>query len=159
MAGAVLCTLKARLDSSMVSVLLDHSEAKIVFIDYKLLEIARGALDLLAKTNTKPPVLVLIREWDDSSPTKFVGTVEVETILYGHQAVLEVAVVARPDNHWGQTPCAFVKLKQGFEELPRTSTGKDTEVYIERKSKSHSQPLIMYYLEFLKAANYLSMLH
>nr|XP_016467093.1 PREDICTED: probable acyl-activating enzyme 2 [Nicotiana tabacum] len=32
-------------------------------------------------------------------------------------AVVEAAVVARPDNHWGQTPCAFVKLKEGFDEI------------------------------------------
>ncbi|KAK3413693.1 hypothetical protein EUGRSUZ_I02237 [Eucalyptus grandis] len=42
-----------------------------------------------------------------------ISTVEVETVLYSHPAVLEAAVVARPDNHWGQTPCAFVKLKEG----------------------------------------------
>ncbi|PKI18331.1 hypothetical protein CRG98_049395, partial [Punica granatum] len=79
-----------------------------------------------------------------------ISSVEVETVLYSHPAVLEAAVVARPDNHWGQTPCAFVKLKEGcqisdyeildfcrarlphymaprtvvFEDLPRTSTGK-----------------------------------
>ncbi|KAI4331362.1 hypothetical protein MLD38_029553 [Melastoma candidum] len=79
-----------------------------------------------------------------------ISTVEVETVLYSHPAVLEAAVVARPDKHWGQTPCAFVKLKEGrsasdqeiiefcrghlphymaprtvlFEDLPRTSTGK-----------------------------------
>ncbi|TXG59892.1 hypothetical protein EZV62_014465 [Acer yangbiense] len=33
-----------------------------------------------------------------------ISTVEVETVLFSHPAVLEVAVVARPDNHWGQTP-------------------------------------------------------
>ncbi|KAJ8544759.1 hypothetical protein K7X08_017342 [Anisodus acutangulus] len=46
-----------------------------------------------------------------------ISTVEVERTLYSHThpAVLEAAVVARPDNHWGQTPCAFVKLKEGFD--------------------------------------------
>ncbi|XP_010526841.1 PREDICTED: probable acyl-activating enzyme 2 [Tarenaya hassleriana] len=79
-----------------------------------------------------------------------VSTVEVERVLSGHRAVLEAAVVGRPDDHWGQTPCAFVKLKDGFDvkpeeiiefcrehlphymapktvvfsDLPRTSTGK-----------------------------------
>ena len=90
-----------------------------------------------------------------------ISTVEVETILYGHPAVLEAAVVARPDNHWGQTPCAFVKLKEGFdvdaqelirycrdhlphymapktvifEELPRTSTGKIQKFILREKAK------------------------
>ncbi|KAK4348008.1 hypothetical protein RND71_034347 [Anisodus tanguticus] len=46
-----------------------------------------------------------------------ISTVEVERTLYSHThpAVLEAAVVARPENHWGQTPCAFVKLKEGFD--------------------------------------------
>ncbi|KAE8693448.1 putative acyl-activating enzyme 2 [Hibiscus syriacus] len=82
MAGAILCTLNTRLDSAMVSVLLAHSEAKVLFVDHGLLEIARGALDLLAKTNTKPPILVLISERDDSSPTSIVpGTYEYESFL------------------------------------------------------------------------------
>ncbi|KAK2656878.1 hypothetical protein Ddye_009930 [Dipteronia dyeriana] len=91
-----------------------------------------------------------------------ISTVEVETVLYSHPAVLEVAVVARPDNHWGQTPCAFVKLKEGFvvdaqeiikfsrahlphfmaprtvifEDLPRTSTGKVQKFLLREKAKA-----------------------
>lgn len=79
-----------------------------------------------------------------------ISTIEVESVLYQHPAVLEAAVVARPDEQWGETPCAFVTLKQGeatkeeeiiefcrsrlahfkcpktvvFTELPKTSTGK-----------------------------------
>ncbi|KAI9165178.1 hypothetical protein LWI28_009225 [Acer negundo] len=44
-----------------------------------------------------------------------ISTVEVETVLVSHMAVLEVEIVARPDNHWGQTPCAFLKLKEVFD--------------------------------------------
>ncbi|KAF8377712.1 hypothetical protein HHK36_031096 [Tetracentron sinense] len=69
MAGAVLCTLNIRLDSAMVSVLLRHSEAKIIFVDYMFLELAREAINILSKTKTKPPLLVLISESDKSSPT------------------------------------------------------------------------------------------
>ncbi|KAL8476711.1 hypothetical protein ACS0TY_029130 [Phlomoides rotata] len=91
-----------------------------------------------------------------------ISTVEVETILYGHPAVLEVAVVARPDNYWGQTPCAFVKMKNGFElsskdiidfcrdrmphymapktvifeDLPKTSTGKIQKFILRDKAKA-----------------------
>ncbi|XP_030527026.1 2-methylpropanoate--CoA ligase CCL4-like [Rhodamnia argentea] len=39
------------------------------------------------------------------------SSVEVESVLYGHPAVNEAAVVARPDEFWGETPCAFVSLK------------------------------------------------
>ena len=40
-----------------------------------------------------------------------ISTLEVEEILYKHPAILEVAVVARPDEKWGETPCAFITLK------------------------------------------------
>jgi fatty-acyl-CoA synthase len=79
-----------------------------------------------------------------------ISTIEVEGVLYRHAAVLEAAVVARPDDKWGETPCAFVTLKDGatatpdeliafcranlasfkvprtvvFGPLPKTSTGK-----------------------------------
>ena len=80
-----------------------------------------------------------------------ISTIEVEGVLYRHPAVLEAAVVARPDEKWGETPCAFVTLRPDagqvsteeiiafcrdnmahfkaprtvvFGELPKTSTGK-----------------------------------
>jgi fatty-acyl-CoA synthase len=79
-----------------------------------------------------------------------ISTIEVENVLYRHPAVLEAAVVARPDEKWGETPCAFITLKDGasaderqiidfcrenmahfkcpktvvFGPLPKTSTGK-----------------------------------
>ena len=79
-----------------------------------------------------------------------ISSIEVEGVLYRHPAVLEAAVVARPDEKWGETPCAFVNLKPGasaneseliefcrenlahfkcpktvvFMDLPKTSTGK-----------------------------------
>ena len=40
-----------------------------------------------------------------------ISSIEVENALYGHEAVLEAAVVARPDGRWDETPCAFVTLK------------------------------------------------
>ena len=79
-----------------------------------------------------------------------VSTLEVEEVLYRHPAILEAAVVAKPDKTWGETPCAFVTLHQTdgataqeimdyckqhlakfkvpksviFGPLPKTSTGK-----------------------------------
>ncbi|CAM0948211.1 unnamed protein product [Alopecurus aequalis] len=82
-----------------------------------------------------------------------ISSVEVESVLYGHPAVKEAAVVGRPNEFWGETPCAFVSLKDGpagavdtaeviawckerlprymvprtvlfRDELPKTSTGK-----------------------------------
>ena len=43
-----------------------------------------------------------------------ISTIEVEGVLYQHPAILEAAVVARPDEKWGETPCAFVTLKPSF---------------------------------------------
>lgn len=42
-----------------------------------------------------------------------ISSIEVESVLYRHAAVLEAAVVARPCDHWGETPCAFIELKPG----------------------------------------------
>ncbi|MFK7858766.1 MAG: AMP-binding protein [Granulosicoccus sp.] len=79
-----------------------------------------------------------------------ISSIEIEDALYAHPAVLEAAVAARPDEKWGETPCAFVTLKSGqsaseedlinwcrdrlahfkcpktivFRDLPKTSTGK-----------------------------------
>ncbi|KAG6385828.1 hypothetical protein SASPL_154709 [Salvia splendens] len=54
------------------------------------------------------------------------SSVEVESVLYGHPGVNEAAVVARPDELWGETPCAFVSLKEGVKEKP---TEKDVIEY------------------------------
>jgi fatty-acyl-CoA synthase len=79
-----------------------------------------------------------------------ISSIEVEDALYKHEAVAAVAVVAKPDEKWGETPCAFVELKPGasataeeliawcrshlaaykcpryvvFTDIPKTSTGK-----------------------------------
>ncbi|KAM3362897.1 butanoate-CoA ligase AAE1-like [Capsicum galapagoense] len=83
MAGAVICTLNTRHDSAMLSVLLSHSEAKVIFVDQQLLQVARGALDILAKEKAKPPLLVLISDSDSSSPTI------VNSITHEYEGLLE----------------------------------------------------------------------
>ncbi|XP_031491348.1 2-methylpropanoate--CoA ligase CCL4-like [Nymphaea colorata] len=93
-----------------------------------------------------------------------VSSVEVESTLYGHPAVDEAAVVARPDEYWGETPCAFLSLKQEYQgrtsekeiiafcrenlphymvpktvvfgELPKTSTGKTQKAVLRQKAKA-----------------------
>ncbi|RVX15924.1 putative acyl-activating enzyme 1, peroxisomal [Vitis vinifera] len=87
MAGAVLCTLNIRHDSAMVSTLLKHSEAKMIFVDYQLLDTAQEALKILSKTRTKLPRLVLIPECDKLQPTisnsgpTVAGDLEYETLI------------------------------------------------------------------------------
>jgi fatty-acyl-CoA synthase len=90
-----------------------------------------------------------------------ISTIEVEDVLYRHPAVLEAAIVARPDPNWGETPCAFVTLKDGaaadaaaiiafcrehlahfkaprhviFGALPKTSTGKIQKFVLRERAK------------------------
>jgi len=91
-----------------------------------------------------------------------ISTIEVEDVLYRHPAVLEAAVVARPDEKWGETPCAFVMLKDSaadvtgeeiiefcrtrlarykvpkhvvFGPLPKTSTGKIQKFQLRERAK------------------------
>jgi fatty-acyl-CoA synthase len=47
-----------------------------------------------------------------------ISSIEIEDTLYTHPDVLEAAVVARPDDQWGETPCAFVTLKNAGAEVP-----------------------------------------
>src|SRR5690606_15845482 len=91
-----------------------------------------------------------------------ISTIEVEGVLYQHPAVLEAAVVARPDEKWGETPCAFITLKPGasateeeiiafcrermarykapktviFDALPKTSTGKIQKFELRSRAQS-----------------------
>ncbi|XAR73696.1 hypothetical protein NMG60_11007759 [Bertholletia excelsa] len=95
MAGAVLCTLNTRHDSAMLSVLLRHSEAKILFVDYQFFEVACGALDLLASTDSKLPILVLVSDLVESSASVTNNGHEYERLLAsGHTEF----AVRRPKN-------------------------------------------------------------
>ncbi|KAK2425845.1 putative acyl-activating enzyme 1, peroxisomal [Trifolium repens] len=101
MSGAVLCTLNTRHDSSMVSLLLKHSDAKILFVDHELLDIAKGALDILSKSTNKLPLLVLILECDaHQSPQN--SSVSPGTLIYENlvsEGKLEFEV-KRPKDEW-----------------------------------------------------------
>ena len=48
-----------------------------------------------------------------------ISSIEVEDALYKHPAVPAAAVVAKPDDKWGETPCAFVELKPGTQRQRR----------------------------------------
>ena len=90
-----------------------------------------------------------------------ISSIEVEGILYSHSKVLEAAVAARPDQKWGESPCAFITLKDGetsseteiidfcrnnmarfkvprtivFGDLPKTSTGKIQKFILRERAK------------------------
>lgn len=92
-----------------------------------------------------------------------ISSIEIEDVLYKHPAISAVAVVAKPDNKWGETPCAFVELMPEHEkidseelikfcrqnlasfkcpknvvitELPKTSTGKIQKFILREQAKS-----------------------
>jgi fatty-acyl-CoA synthase len=91
-----------------------------------------------------------------------ISSQEVEDILYGHPGVMLAAVVAQPDARWGETPCAFIELKEGasatveeiidfcrarmarfkapktviFGPLPKTSTGKIQKFLLRERARS-----------------------
>lgn len=91
-----------------------------------------------------------------------ISSIEVEDVLFKHPAVMLVAVVARPDTKWGESPCAFIELKPGAEasdkdimdyarshlahfkvprtvvfcELPKTSTGKIQKFALRERAKA-----------------------
>lgn len=91
-----------------------------------------------------------------------ISSIEVEDVLFKHPAVQGAAVVARPDEKWGETPCAFVELKPGrnaseaeivqwcrdnlaafkcprtvvFADLPKTSTGKIQKFRLREMAKA-----------------------
>nr|GMD76565.1 acetate/butyrate--CoA ligase AAE7, peroxisomal-like [Ipomoea batatas] len=54
-----------------------------------------------------------------------ISSVEVENILYQHPAILEVSVVARPDEQWGESPCAFVTPKPDVKDSDRERLAAD----------------------------------
>jgi fatty-acyl-CoA synthase len=90
-----------------------------------------------------------------------ISSIEVEDILYRHPKIMEAAVVARPDEKWGETPCAFVTVNPGeemteedviqfcrdgmahfktpktvvFGDLPKTSTGKIQKFMLRDRAK------------------------
>ncbi|RAL52588.1 hypothetical protein DM860_017282 [Cuscuta australis] len=92
MAGAVLCTLNTRHDSSMVSTLLAHSEAKVLFVDYPLLPVARGAVRrLVDDAESEPPLLVLIVDpEEDSGFDSRVPELEYEAFLESGDSGFEI---------------------------------------------------------------------
>ncbi|MBV9975386.1 MAG: acyl-CoA synthetase [Hyphomicrobiales bacterium] len=93
-----------------------------------------------------------------------ISSIEVEDALFKHPAVELAAVVAKPDEKWGETPCAFVELKPGmkattqdllewcrehlarykcprvivFAEIPKTSTGKVQKFVLRERAKELS---------------------
>ncbi|PRQ39366.1 putative acid--thiol ligase [Rosa chinensis] len=69
-----------------------------------------------------------------------ISSVEVENILYQHPAILEVSVVARPDEKWGETPCAFVTLKQSVNKSDEKRVAEDIMKFCREKMPAYWVP-------------------
>ena len=92
-----------------------------------------------------------------------ISSIEVEDVLYKHAAIAHAAVVAKPDEKWGETPCAFIELRPDveaptaedviawckenlasykcprtviFQEIPKTSTGKIQKFILRDQAKT-----------------------
>lgn len=69
-----------------------------------------------------------------------ISSVEVENILYQHPLISEVSVVARPDNKWGESPCAFVTLKEQDEKLDENKIAEDIMKFCRSKMPAYWVP-------------------
>ncbi|CAL5393410.1 unnamed protein product [Camellia sinensis] len=69
-----------------------------------------------------------------------ISSVEIENMLYTHPAVLEASVVARPDKRWGETPCAFVTLKPGFDKSNEQKLAEDIMKFCRSKLPAYWVP-------------------
>lgn len=69
-----------------------------------------------------------------------ISSVEIENMLYTHPAVLEASVVARPDKRWGETPCAFVTLKPGFDKPNEQKLAEDIMKFCRSKLPAYWVP-------------------
>jgi fatty-acyl-CoA synthase len=94
-----------------------------------------------------------------------ISSLEVESLLHRHPAVMLAAVVAMPSEKWGETPCAFIELKPGaqvdadelmtfcrshlagfkiprkfvFDELPKTATGKIQKFVLREEARRYDR--------------------
>ena len=111
-----------------------------------------GPLDIQLKDRSKDIII---------SGGENISSIEVEDVIYKHPEVVAVAVVAKEDEKWGETPCAFIELSEGstvseidlkdhcksllagfkvpryfnFIELPKTSTGKIQKFKLREQTK------------------------
>ncbi|KAK7406025.1 hypothetical protein VNO78_07640 [Psophocarpus tetragonolobus] len=128
--------------------------------------------DLIAKVNLEfevkrpmdelDPITISYTSGTTANLQKNISSIELEAVSFSHPAVFEAAVVGKPDDYWGETPYAFVKLKEGcsataeeiikfcqirlspfmaprtvvFSDLPMTSTGKTQKHVLRDKAKA-----------------------
>uniref|UniRef100_A0A166BU09 4-coumarate--CoA ligase n=1 Tax=Daucus carota subsp. sativus TaxID=79200 RepID=A0A166BU09_DAUCS len=136
MAGAVLHSINTRLDARTVSVILGHSESKLVFVDYQSISVISEAISLLPP-NSKVPLLVLIggEEKEESAASlDFHCTFEdmmIRDAKKGEVKEEEIIEFCRSKLAHYMVPKTVVFL----EELPKTATGKIQKFVLREMAK------------------------
>lgn len=69
-----------------------------------------------------------------------ISSLEVENVLYTHPAIFEVSVVARPDDRWGESPCAFVTLKPELGKSDEKHLAEDIMKFSRSKMPAYWVP-------------------
>ncbi|KAK7412853.1 hypothetical protein VNO78_04533 [Psophocarpus tetragonolobus] len=69
-----------------------------------------------------------------------ISSVEIESILFSHPAILEASVVARADEKWGESPCAFVTLKSGVDSSDEQLLAEDIVKFCRTKMPGYWVP-------------------
>ncbi|GLT45758.1 hypothetical protein SLA2020_195670 [Shorea laevis] len=69
-----------------------------------------------------------------------ISSVEIENFLYAHPAILEASVVARSDERWGESPCAFVTLKPGLDKSDERHLAEDIMKFCRSKMPAYWVP-------------------
>ncbi|XP_058200979.1 acetate--CoA ligase CCL3-like [Rhododendron vialii] len=69
-----------------------------------------------------------------------ISSVEIENVLYAHPKILEASVVARPDERWGESPCAFVTLKPGIDKSTEQRLAEDITQFCRSKMPAYWVP-------------------
>ena len=77
-----------------------------------------------------------------------ISSQEIEEVLYRHPQVMEAAVVAMPDEKWGETPCAFVTTRPGVTSL----TAEDIIAYCKQQLASFKAPRKVVFTELPKTS-------
>ncbi|KAK4478333.1 hypothetical protein RD792_017623 [Penstemon davidsonii] len=81
-----------------------------------------------------------------------ISSVEVENVLYQHSAIFEVSVVARPDEQWGESPCAFVMLKPNVDASDKVHLAEDIMKFSSSKMPKYWGPKSVVFGQLPKTA-------
>uniref|UniRef100_A0A164XQ47 AMP-binding enzyme C-terminal domain-containing protein n=1 Tax=Daucus carota subsp. sativus TaxID=79200 RepID=A0A164XQ47_DAUCS len=134
MAGAVLNAINTRLDANNIATILRHSEAKMLFVDYEYVPVARDALRLLISQNYSCLPLVIVID-DIDSPTGIrLGELEYEQLVRHGDPSYEEDLLKHC--HQNLPKYMVPKKIQFLNEIPKTATGKPRKTELREIAKT-----------------------